>query len=53
MAMLVIENTHLREVIKHRSVAPYDTFNAYLESGSEKHMLIRDLVYSYMWSKHK
>ena len=31
----------------HRSVAPYDTFNAHLESGSEKHMLIRDLVYSY------
>lgn len=31
----------------HRSVAPFDTFNAHLESGSEKHLLIRDLVYSY------
>lgn len=31
----------------HRAVAPFDTFNAHLESGSEKHMLIRDLVYSY------
>ena len=31
----------------HRTVAPYDTFNAHLESGSEKHLLIRDLVYSY------
>lgn len=31
----------------HRSVAPYDTFNAHLESGSEKHLLIRDLVLSY------
>ena len=31
----------------HRSVAPYDTFNAHLESGSEKHLLIRDLVASY------
>ena len=31
----------------HRAVAPYDTFNAHLESCSEKHMLIRDLVYSY------
>jgi hypothetical protein len=24
----------------HRSVAPYDTFNAHLESGSEKHVYI-------------
>ena len=31
----------------HRPVSPYDTFNAHLESGSEKHLLIRDLVYSY------
>lgn len=31
----------------HRTVAPYDTFVAHLESGSEKHMLIRDLIYSY------
>ena len=31
----------------HRPVSPYDTFYAHLESGSEKHLLIRDLVYSY------
>lgn len=31
----------------HRSLAPYDTFVAHLESGSEKHLLIRDLVFSY------
>lgn len=33
---------------KHtRSLVPYDTFKAHLESGSHKHLMIRDLVRSY------
>ena len=29
------------------AIASFDTFNSHLESEGEKHMLIRDLVYSY------